>query len=227
MNRAEKRRTLAAFPSLLQGPHKGVEMWHLVERNKDLFIETKNPLYAWKALEHALILSTHPHYKEYPIPDEILDYLRKAAHELIKVAQNPPEPAQRPHAIAKAFKLHKTGAGQGSAFTDYSKRLNDREIALATAEKLEFYGPDKADYAFDDIAVEYEISKSTARRNFLAHSERWHLMAERLIESGNVIYQPDGKVFLNIKIYGDADDLRESAEILKIIEEIGRNKESS
>lgn len=193
-------------------------MWHLVEKNKDLFIKTGNPLYAWKALEHALSLSKHSRYKNHTIPAEILDYLREAAHELIKVAYNPPRPAQRPFAIAKAFKIHKTGAGQGSVFTEYSKHLQVRKLALATAEKLDFYGPGKADYAFDDVAKVHGISKATVRRNFLEHSKKWHLIAKELIQSDTIDYDSEGKA--KMRSIGTADDLRESAEILKEIDRI-------
>jgi hypothetical protein len=183
-------------------------MYQLVEKNINLFLETKNPLYAWKAIEHARGFN-------YPIPNELLNFLFETAHAIIKIAQNPPRPAQRPLAIAKALKLHKTGAGQGSAFTDYSRRLQDRKLALVTAEKIDYYGPEKADYAFDDIAKEHGISKSTVRRNFLAHSRQWHFMAEKLIKSGDVTLGPTVK--LEMTICGTADDLRETAEILKEI----------
>jgi hypothetical protein len=183
----------------------------LIDKNKDLFLETKNPLYAWKAIEHARGFKR-------PIPDEILDYLWKTANELMKVAVNPPAPAKRPLAIAKALKLHKTGAGQGSAFTEYSRRWDDRKLALDTAKRIKYYGPDKSDYAFDEIAKKYHISKATARRNFLAHSKRWHLMAEQLLESGTVKFGPDGKA--KIMVFGEADDFREASEILKEIERI-------
>jgi len=186
-------------------------MYPLVEKNKNLFLETKNPIYAWKAIEHARGFN-------YPIPDEILDFLYETAHAIIKIAQNPQRPAQRPLAIAKALKLHKTGAGQGSAFTDYKRRLQDIRIALDTARKIDYYGSGKSDYAFDDIAKEHGISKSTVRRNFLRHSERWHLIAKRMIESGRVEYGANGKPLM--AFFGTADDIREAAEILKEIERI-------
>ncbi len=186
-------------------------MYWLVETNKNLFLETKNPLYAWKAIEHARGFN-------YPIPDEILDFLFQTAHELVKIAQDPPRPAQRPFAIAKALKLHKMGAGQGSAFTDYSRRLRDRKLALDTAKKIRSYGPGKSDYAFDDIAVEYKVSKSTVRRNFLAYSERWKSMARELIESGAVTYNSDKKP--EMMVCGTADDIFEAAEILDNVERI-------
>ena len=184
-----------------------------VEKLKNLFLETKNPLYAWKAIEGARAFN-------YPLPNEILDFLFETAHGIIGIAQAPPSPAQRPLAIAKALKLHKTGAGQGSPFTEYSRRLRDREIALKTAKKIKYYGPDKSDYAFDDIAKEYGISKSTVRRNFIAHSERWHLMAKQLMEAGVVTYGPNGNP--EIMTVGTADDLREAAEILEEIERINK-----
>jgi len=196
-------------------------MWkQLVERNAGLFKETKNPLYAWRAIEHALMLRTHPHFKDCRIPDEVLLYLRNAAHSLIRVAQNPPPPAQRPIAVTKALGLHKTGAGQGSAFTDFSKRLKDRELALETAKKIKEFGPDKADYAFEEVAEERKKSKSTVRRNYLSHLEKWRLLAKELIESGAVSYNDEGKAIFKVRIQGTADDFREYAEILEIVKEI-------
>jgi len=183
----------------------------LIEKNKTLFLKTKNPLYAWKAIEHARGFKR-------PIPEEILNFLFDTAHALLKVAQSPPAPAQRPVAIAKALKLHKTGAGQGSAFTEYSRRLKDREIALATAEKIREWGPEKSDYAFAEIAKKYGISKSKARRNFVAHSDQWRKTAARLVETGAIEYGPGGKP--KTFAIGTADDLREAAEILEEVERI-------
>ena len=185
--------------------------YYLIEKNKNLFLKTKNPFYAWKIIEHARGFKS-------PIPEEILDFLFETAHALLKIAQNPPSPSQRPLAIAKALKLHKTGAGQGSAFTEYSRHLKDREIALDTAKTIDIWGPVKSDYAFEEIAKKYGISKSTARRNFITHSEQWHSMAERLIESGAIEYSPDGKP--KTMFVGTADDLMETVEILKEVERI-------
>ncbi len=190
-------------------------MYLFVEKNKNLFLETKNPLYAWKSFEHAIGF-------KYPIPDEILDYMFEVARKLSSLTRSLPKPAQRPLAIAKALKLHKTGAGQGSVFTEYLKCIQDRKIALATAKKIEYYGPDKADYAFDDIAKEYCISKSTVRRNFLAHSKRWNVIARQLIEKKAVTYGSDG--LPQMMAFGTADDLRETGEILKEIERIQISK---
>jgi len=182
-----------------------------VARYRELFLETKNPIYAWRAFENARRL-------KYPVPEEVLDYLLNVAHRIVGVAQDPPRPAQRPVALAKALKLHKTGAGQGSAFAEYSRRLQDREIALDTAKRINYYGPDKSDYAFDDISKKHELSKSTVRRNFLAHKERWCAMAKELINSEGIKYGPAGKP--EIRTFGTADDMREAAEILEEIERI-------
>lgn len=183
----------------------------LIEKNKNLFLKTKNPLYAWKCIEHARGFKL-------PIPEEILDFLFQTAHALLKVAQDPPAPGQRPFAIAKALKLHKTGAGQGSAFNDFSKRLKDRKLALVTAKKIEEWGPEKSDYAFEEISQKYAISKSTARRNYLTHAEEWRKSAEWLVETEKVKFDSKGKP--QIMAFGTADDLRETAEILKEVERI-------
>jgi hypothetical protein len=184
-----------------------------VARYRDLFVETKNPLYALRAFHNAVRFNR-------PIPEEALDYIADAAHEIIRVAQHPPEPAQRPIALAKALKLHKKGRGQGSAFSEFSTRLQNREIALKTAKRVDYYGPDKCDYAFSDISKECGWSKSKVRRNFLTHMERWRTMAQKLIESDALSYGPDGKPRMT-KI-GTADDLREAAVILDEIERINK-----
>jgi len=190
----------------------------IVEKNKSLFLETGNPLYAWKAFEHARGLKS-------PVPHEVMEYIWEAAHELMHLASQPPAAAKRPIAIAKAFKLHKNGVGQGSAFTDFSRRLRDREIALATAKKVDEWGQGKRDYAFEDIAKEYGISKSTVHRNFLEHSERWHLIAQQLIESGAVKFEKDKMP--QLQLCGTADDLREAAEILREVKELFMNYNKS
>lgn len=181
-----------------------------VKRYYHLFLETKNPIYAWKAFENARRM-------KYPVPEEILDYILKTAHEIVRLAQDPPTPAQRPIAIAKALKLHKTGAGQGSAFSEYSTRLKNRKLALDVIAN-EYYDPDYLDATFTDIEEKHGISKSTVRRNFLKHKKRWRAMAQKLIESEAITYGQDG--LPSITSYGTADDLREVALILKEIERI-------
>lgn len=181
-----------------------------VKRYRDLFLETKNPIYAWRSFENARRM-------KYPVPEEVLDYILYVAHEVVKVAQDPPKPAQRPVALAKALKLHKSGAGQGSAFSEHSTRLKNRKLALDVIAN-EYYDPDYLDAAFTDIEEKKGISKSTVRRNFIKYKKRWRAMAEHLIESGAVTYGQDGQ--LSITSYGTADDLREVALILKEVETI-------
>jgi hypothetical protein len=177
----------------------------------NLFLETKNPLYALRALHNALRLN-------YPIPKEVCNYIATAANEIVRVAQNPPKPSRRPVAIARALKLHKDEAGQGSVFTEFSTRQRNREIALATEKRIAYYGLGKEDYAYDDIAGEYEVSKSTVRRNYKTHQKRWRLTAERLVETGAITYGPNGKP--RTAVFGDPDDLREAAAILREAERI-------
>jgi len=181
-----------------------------VLRYKDLFLETANPIYAWRAFENAKRMN-------YPIPEEILDYILDVAHEIVKVAQNPPQPAQRPVAIAKALKLHKSGAGQGSAFTEYSKRLKDQRLALAVINN-DYYDPDYLDAAFTDIEEKTGLSRSTVRRKFLEQQERWQQIAKDMIEADAVTYGPNGKP--KIMTIGTSDDMREAVEILKEIERL-------
>jgi len=181
-----------------------------VERYRDLFLKTKNPIYAWKGFENARRFN-------YPVPEEILDYILDVAHEIVKVAQDPPRPGQRPIAIAKALKLHKTGAGQGSAFSEYSTRYTNRKLALDVIAN-EYYDPDYLDAAFTDIEEKTGISKSTVRRNFIKHKKQWRAMAEQLVESETITYGPSG--LPETVACGGPNDLRETAEILKEIERI-------
>jgi len=179
-------------------------------RYRDLFLETRNPLYAWRAFENARRMG-------YDIPDEVLDHITDVAHEIVRVAQDPPQPAQRPVALAKALKLHKAEAGQGSPFTEYSKRLQDRRLALDVVES-DYYEPDLLDYAFDNISAKSGLSKSTVRRIFLEQRERWQQTARTMLESGAVTYDPSGKP--KITTIGSSEDLKEAVEILKEIERL-------
>jgi len=181
-----------------------------VERYVNLFLETRNPIYAWRSFENARRM-------KYPVPEEVLDYILDVAREVIKLAQDPPRAAQRPIALAKALKLHKTGAGQGSPFSEYSTRLKNRKLALDVIAN-EYYNPDYLDAAFTDIEEKKGISKSTVRRNFIKHKKRWRAMAEQLIKSGAVKHGPSEKP--EIMTCGTPDDLREAAEILEEIERL-------
>jgi hypothetical protein len=152
-----------------------------------------------------------------PIPGEVAAYLRDAAHGIITVAQNPPKPAQRPVAIAKALSLHKDGAGQGSVFKDYSTRLKNRDIALAVVDS-KYYEPGFLDGAFADVSEQTGRSKATVRRIFLAHSKRWRLMAEMFIANEGVTFDADGNP--TRRVGGTAEDLQEFSEILKEVKRI-------
>jgi len=179
-----------------------------VERYVNLFLETGNPLYAWRAFENARRM-------KYPVPEEVLTYILDVAHEVIKVAQDPPEPAKRPIAIAKALKLRKSVTGQGSPFSEFSTRLKNRKLALDVIAN-EYYDPDYLDAVFTDIEEKKGISKATVRRNFIKHKKQWRTMAEQLIESGAVKRGLSEKP--EMMTCGTADDMREAAEILKEIE---------
>jgi hypothetical protein len=181
-----------------------------VLRYRDLFLETANPFYAWRGFENAQRMG-------FDIPQEILDYIAEVAHDIVKVAQDPPRPMQRPFSLAKALKLHKTGAGQGSAFKEYSDRLKNKKLALAVTGS-EYYEPDLLDYAFDDISEKSGLSKSTVRRIFLKEKERWQQIAKNMLEADAIIYGADGKP--QIEAMGSIEDLKEAAEILKEIERL-------
>jgi len=181
-----------------------------VEKYRQLFIETKNPIYAWRVFQNARAM-------RYPIPQEVLNYIANVAHDIVKVAQNPPVPAKRPVALSKALKLHKSVAGQGSAFTEYSSRLKKRKLAIEVVQS-EYYEPDLLDYAFEDVSKKTGKSKSAIRENFLKHREQWRTVAQNLVESGLISFTPDGRI--EMAIAGSADDLREAAAILDEIQHI-------
>jgi hypothetical protein len=183
---------------------------YLVRKWLSLFLKTKNPIYAWRAYENARRLKL-------PVPCEVIQYLDDVAHQLIKIANNPPTAKVRPLEIAKALGLGKRGAGAASLFKDYTERQRARKIAMETFEEIKKSG--KEYVVYQEIAENYRSSESTVRRNYIEHLERWQIEVENLVETGLVEFGKDGKVKIQMQIAGTADDFREGAIILSLIED--------
>jgi len=181
----------------------------LVQKWLSLFLETNNPIYAWRTYQNARNLRED-------VPDEVLKYLDNVAHQIVKIANNPPSAKDRPLEIAKALGLGKRGAGAGSQFNDYTDRQNARKMAMETFEKL---GQSDKEYAvYQEIADKYKSSESTVRRYYKEHLEKWQKEVESVVDAELVEFH-DGKVKLQLAVYGTADDLRESAIILDLIKD--------
>jgi hypothetical protein len=183
---------------------------YFVTKWLNLFTETGNPIFAFRAYQNARRLRQ-------PLPEKVLRYFDGVVKELLSIAADPPTPKDRPHAIANAWGLSRSGGDQHSEFTDYSRREQDRKMAVKTYFHItEFWGEGKRDYAFGAIAESYKISKSTVRRNYLKHLEAWTARAEKMIKTGQVVISEDGKP--TFQTDGQPDDLRETAVILSLIE---------
>ena len=182
---------------------------YLVEKWTRLFRETGNPIYAFRAFQNARRLRL-------PIPEEILQFLDGVTDRVIKIANNPPAPKDRPLSLQKALGMGKEGAGQGSVFSDYATLRFNREIALKTYSTVLEWGAGKEDHAFEEVAKEYKISKSTIRRNFKSHLKTWEARAALMIESGMIDYGTDGKP--RMQVIGESDDFREAGIILELID---------
>ncbi|MBN1903735.1 MAG: hypothetical protein JW927_01425 [Deltaproteobacteria bacterium] len=190
--------------------NKKPESMYYVEKILARYKENKNPLDAWETFLTAIRFKT-------TVPGAIVEYLADVAKEIVKIAQNPPKPKDRPVALAKALKLNKDDRGQGSPFTEYQTNCADRLLALDVIQN-EYYSPDAEDYAFEDVAKICGKSKSTVRRIVKKQQKRWHAIAKQLIESDAVEYGLDG--LPRIGVAGTADDMSEAIEILKEIKRI-------
>jgi hypothetical protein len=173
-----------------------------------LFNETKNPIYAWRTYENARILGVC-------IPKEILQYLDKVAHSLVKIANNPPEAKSRPFDIAQALGLGKKGAGAASPFKDYADRQKARWMAIETFKELSQQSG-KEYVIFQTIAERHRTSESTVRRNYKDHLERWEKEAMGLIASNSIEIGKDGKPQMGVA--GTADDFGEAVILLSLVE---------
>jgi hypothetical protein len=184
----------------------------LVLKWSELFKETGNPIYAWRAYQNARRLRV-------AVPDEVIEYLDDVADGVIGVAIAPPPPKDRPMALARALKLGKKDAGPGSPFTEYTDRQNARKIALKAFQEIESGATEYA--VFDDLGQQNGMSGSTVRRIYLHHCAKWHQRLEDLktagaIELGHSDDQGKPQVKLSMTAGGTADDLREAAVILTI-----------
>ena len=176
----------------------------LVNKWLSRFIETQNPLFVWRCYQTARYLKTE-------IPEEVLSYFDQAAENIIKLALNTTAKA-KPADVAKAVGLSEEGAGPGSALSDFLKWETGRRMAIETHTEIESAGPGKANLAHETVAKRYKISESKVRRNYLSHLERWTASARRSSIAHSA--SSESQAF----VVGHADDLRETAIILEMIE---------
>jgi len=181
---------------------------YLVSKWLYLFLETKNPIYAWRTYQTARSFGVD-------VPSEVMTYLDKVADQLVKIANDPPMAKVRPLEINKALGLGKRGAGPESLFKDYTERQKSLKIAIETFEEINRSG--KEYIIFEELAKKYKSSESTIRRNYKKHLEKWGADAEYLIKEKIVEFGKDGKP--KMQMAGTADDLREMAIILTLIEQ--------
>ena len=176
------------------------------------FRETGNPIYAWRAFFNARKL-------DLPIPEDVLTYLDGVAHEITKVANNPPKKAEKRNAeLAKALGMQKDTTGQGSVFTNYSG-TQKREIAMDAFFEIEKQGYD--DEAFWIVGEKHNnISAATVRRIYKKYYAIWEAKAKELVESGKIgPLRPDGTRFFDFSVFGTEDDFREAEIILTLIKD--------
>jgi hypothetical protein len=119
------------------------------------FKRTNNPLFAWK---------TYLEYRKrgQSIPEEILSYLDKAAEEICKRAENPPEVNDRHEAIFKALGLCRINNQGTHLFEEYSEHQRDFWIAKEVDRKIKEIG--KKEIVLEEVAKKYNTSASTIRR---------------------------------------------------------------
>ncbi len=201
---------------------------HVLKNWLILFTETKNPLYAWRAFQHA-------RNNDLALPEDVLTYLDGVADKISKISNDPPAPKDRPGAVAVALGLGKRGAGQGSPFGEYLKRKQRLHLAIQTYKKVRSWGKNKFDYAFDEVAEETGVSKSTVRRNFQEHVTRWREKAEALYEehetvlpnfyageSGAILQDDDGAYYLQ---FLDEDEIWELIIIMHAMDVTEKRKQ--
>ena len=174
-----------------------------------LFRKTKNPIYAWRTYQSARGFGV-------PVPDEILTYLDKAAHDIVKIANDPPKANIRPLTIAKALGLGKSGPGADSIFNDYKDRINDKEIAIQAYEEIQQSG--KEYISFEEVADKYKTSASSVRRIYNEHMKTWKEIAADFIKHKIIIFKKSGRAELAIPLPGNSLKLREYAAILEVAE---------
>lgn len=177
------------------------------------FRETGNPIYAWRAFFNARRLG-------FPIPEDVLKYLDGVAHEITKVANNPPKKAEKRNAeLARALGMQKDTTGQGSVFTNYSKDLKNRQIAIDAF--LEIEKQQSEDEAFWTVGEKHgNISAATVRRIYKKYMKIWEAQVAAMFQSGQGVgpLRPDGKRLLNLTFVESAGyDLGEKSVILSII----------
>jgi len=190
---------------------------YLVLKWLDLFLETKNPIYAWRTYQNARRLGL-------PIPDEVMTYLDGAADRIVKTANNPPPAAKRPMEVARALGLGKKQSGAGSAFGEYADRQNKRKIAMEAFFEVKDGATPYA--VFEGIGEKYgNIGSSTVRRYYEEYLNIWERMLKSLIDQGLIeIERTEGdgspKVNSKMQVAGTIDDMREAAIILSLASDL-------
>jgi hypothetical protein len=178
-----------------------------IRRWEDLFLETGNPLFAWRAYQAARRLKED-------VPETVLRYLDNAAGDIIDLANDPPAAKNRPIEIAQALGLAKKGAGSGGPFKDYTDNARDFRMAIDAFWEVKDTGKDYL--AFLIVGEKYHVSESNVRRNYLEHMARWHQTTKAYMDSGCLEFGENGKA--QMTTIGDADMLRETAIILHLID---------
>jgi hypothetical protein len=132
------------------------------------FIRTGNPFSAMQAY----LLSQR---FDLEIPSEVLSYLNRVIEGILKLAENPPSPQQRPVAVAKVLGIHGGKRGKGSVWMQHKNRktviAEEYRIALETQKWIDYFGAEE--YAFDEVAKEEGKSPSTIGRIYRNVSKWW------------------------------------------------------
>ena len=179
-----------------------------VGRWLDLYLETKNPVYAWLVIRGA-------RWQKAPIPEEVLKYLEEVASQINRILHNPPDAKQAPVVLAKALGMNKKSRGQGSVFSSFKSDLRKREIAVDTFYTVKRWGEDNKDYAFEEVGKKHTLHKSTVRRYYQSHLTTWQKKAATMKSAGKLKYDTKNKP--TILVEGNYVDLQEVAILLQLL----------
>ena len=135
----------------------------VLEDLEGLYEETRNPLYAWAAIEEC----RKGNIPRRPLPDWCRNYLETVACELMTLAESDGEPSKKAGHVAAALALTRRGK---NAFKDYAANHDNALLAFW----YEHYTKTRRGEKFlDDQATKKDLAPETARKRIAKARRLW------------------------------------------------------
>ena len=135
----------------------------VLEDLEGLYEETRNPLYAWAAIEEC----RKGNIPRRPLPDWCRNYLETVACELLTLAESDGEPSKKAGHMAAALALTRRGK---NAFKDYAANQANAQLAFW----YEHFKKTRRGEKFLGAKADEGLALATARKRIAKARRLWH-----------------------------------------------------